>query len=78
MRQFIVKFTKALPFIHFLVCEMAVIANHGQYGSAEDTGWAIFWLSLAVLLSTLCVKAFSYVVEAACLYLENNKKNENS
>jgi len=77
MKKFIVVFTKVIPWVFIIAGIIMILANPPRraHGYDEDPVAAILML-LGVIVSSLLFFAFSYVVEAACLFLEKSKKEE--
>lgn len=76
MKKVIVGITKVIPWINLIAGVVIVIANPPRtYLGDENAPLAIAMLIGVVLLSA-CLLAFSYVVEASCLYLENNRADK--
>lgn len=73
MKRFIVIFSKVLPWLNLVVGFVYILLNPpmNDWGGGYNRVLALFML-VGVLLASVILIAFSYVVEAACKYLERN------
>lgn len=77
MKNLIISFTKVFPWIYLLLGFICVFANPPKNEFGDENAILCIALLLAILGTTLLLVAFSYVVEASCMYIEKNKKAEN-
>ena len=73
MKKFIIGLSKVFPWIYMVVGVISIIANPPRKAYDEDVPLAIALL-VGVVVSALLMYGFSYVIEAACLYLDKNKE----
>ena len=58
----------------FYTSNEAHYASLSYYNRSDEAYWdAMFYLSLATVLNSFLVLGFSYIVEAAAIYIERNK-----
>ena len=76
MKKFIIQFFKVFPWVLLIVGVVSIIVNPPR-NELYDEDIVVAGLMLLSILVSFCVLiGLSYVVEAACLYLEKNKAKE--
>lgn len=78
MKKFIVGFTKVFPWIYLIGGIIMIVSNPPRrgpefYGIRDEDPVMIIVLFAGVILTTLLLVGFSYIVEASCKYLDSIK-----
>ena len=76
MKNFIIKLSKVFPWIYIVLGIVLVIANPPRTKLDDENAPLVIGLIVAIILSGLLFYGFSYIIEAACLYLDEKKKKE--
>ena len=74
MKKVIVGITKVIPWINLIAGCVVVIANPPRSSWGDENAPLAIAMLIGVVLMSACLLAFSYVVEASCLYLEKNSE----
>lgn len=80
MKKFIIGFTKVFPWIYLIGGIIMIVANPPRkgpefYGHRDEDPVMALVLITGVLLTTLLLVGFSYIVEASCKYLDSIKSD---
>lgn len=75
MKKFIIGLSKVFPWIYTIAGVVFVIDNPPRTSLYDENTPLAIALLIGVVLSGFLLYGLSYVVEAACLYLEKNKQN---
>lgn len=75
MKKFIIGLSKVFPWVYTIVGVFTILADPPRTSLHDENTPLAIALLIGVVLSGLLLYGFSYVVEAACLYLEKNKQN---
>lgn len=74
MKKFIIGLSKVFPWIYMAVGIIGILANPPRTEYHDENAPLAIALLVGVILSALLMYGLSYVIEAACLYLEKNKE----
>lgn len=69
----VVSITKALPWVVFIAGVILLLASPPRTHSGDEDVIAAAFMLFGLIISSFFMLAFSYVVEAACMYLESKK-----
>ena len=72
MKNFIVVFSKALPWIYLVLGIVYVFTNTPKNEFGDENGVLAIMMLVGVVLSTLFLVGISYVIEASVKYLQKN------
>lgn len=72
MKNFIVVFSKALPWIYLVLGIAYVFTNTPKNEFGDENGALAIMMLVGVVLSTLFLVGISYVIEASVKYLQKN------
>lgn len=74
MKKIVVGITKVIPWINLIVGFVVVIANPPRKSWGDEDAPLAIAMLIGVVFISACLLAFSYVVEASCMYLEKNSE----
>ena len=69
MKKIIVYMIQALSLVSFIIGVFTVIV-----GFSKDAGYLVD--GIGIIIGSVFLAGFSYIVEAACLYIEKSKEND--
>lgn len=73
MKKFVIGLSKVFPWVYMLVGGIFVLTNPPRTEYHDENAPLAIALLVGIVLSALLMYGISYVIEAACLYLEKNK-----
>ena len=73
MKKFIIGLSKVFPWVYMVAGVIGVITYPPRTEYNDENAPLAIVLLVGVVFSALLMYGISYVIEAACLYLEKNK-----
>lgn len=73
MKKVVVGITKVIPWINLITGIVIVIANPPRKSWGDENAPLAIAMLIGVVVMSAILQAFSYVVEASCLYLKKNR-----
>lgn len=76
MKKFIISLFKIVPWLYLIVGIVVVFANPPRTSLGDEDAVLFFAILLGIILSSFMMYGFSYIVDAACLYLDKHNEKE--
>lgn len=74
MKKFIVGLSKVFPWVYMVIGILSILTNPPRTETHDENAVLALVMLVGVILSAFFFYGLSYVIEAACKYLESNNK----